>query len=144
MNRKIGFAILALAILIAGATAVLAAVPAQAKNPDKSKKQAKIEWSQKDVQAQVNRGETVQTIVTFTPTADIANAEFRITASLSDTVTVEPSTFETLTAGTPYQVTLTFTAPAEGNRKKYQGVMALVDEAKLYAKPLTLRFGVNK
>lgn len=143
MNKKIGFAILALAVLIAGAAAFLATVPAQAKN-SKNKKQAKIEWSQKSVQAQVNPGETIQTTVTFTPTAEIANAEFRITASLSDTVQVEPAAFESLTAGTPYQVTVTFTAPTENNRKKYHGVMALIDQHKLYAKPLKLRLGINK
>jgi hypothetical protein len=49
-----------------------------------------------------------------------------------------------LTAGTPYQVTVTFTAPADHARKKYHGVAALIDDTKLYAKPLKLRFGVNK
>ena len=144
MNKKILFAVAALALVIVTAASVLATVPVQAKEKNKHKGRAKIEWSQSSIQATVNKGETIQNTVTFTPTTDIANAEFRITASLSDTVTVEPSSFAALTAGTPYQVTVTFTAPADGNRKRYHGMMALIDESKLYAKPLKLRFSVNK
>lgn len=143
MSKKILLVIAALALVSAAAFAILATTPAQAKKGGGNKK-AKIEWSQPRVQATVNKGETVQVTLTFTPTTNITNAEFRITASLSDTVTVEPASFPGLTAGTPQQVTVTFTAPVEGNRKRYNGVMALIDENHLYAKPLKLRFGVHK
>lgn len=143
MSKKILLSIAVLALVSATAFAILATTPAQAKKGGGNKK-AKIEWSQPRVQATVNRGETVQATLTFTPTTDITNAEFRITASLGDTVAMDPSSFASLTAGTPQQVTVTFTAPAEGNRKRYHGVAALIDENHLYAKPLKLRFGVSK
>lgn len=143
MSKKILLLIAALALLSAAAFAILATTPAQAKKSGGNKK-AKIEWSQPRVQATLHKGEIVQATLTFTPTTDLTNAEFRITASLSDTVTVDPSRFASLTAGTPQQVTVTFTAPAEGNRKRYNGVAVLIDENHLYGKPLKLRFGVNK
>lgn len=143
MNKKILLALAALALIAATAVAVLATTAVEAKKRDKQVK-AKIEWSQQRVNAKADKSETIQTTLTFTPTTNLTNAEFRITASLNDTVTVEPSSFASLTAGTPQEVTVTFTAPAEGNRKKYHGVMALIDENYLYAKPLKLRFGVNK
>jgi hypothetical protein len=143
MNKKILLALAALALLTATAAAVLATTSVEAKKRDKPVK-AKIEWSQQRVNANIDEGETFQTTLTFTPTTNVTNAEFRITASLNDTVTVEPSSFASLTAGAPQQVTVTFTAPTESKRQKYHGIMALIDEKYLYAKPLKLRFDVNK
>jgi hypothetical protein len=141
MNKKILIGIAAFAVLMLTLAGVLVAVPVQAQNKGKG---LKIEWSQPRIEAQVNKGEVVQYTVTFTPTVDITNAQFRLSASLRNTVTIDPPTFASLTTGTPYQVTLTFTAPADHARKKYHGVAALVDDTRLYAKPLKLRFGVNK
>lgn len=144
MNKKALVGIVAVLAIILTAASIFAVMPVDAKDKGKGEGKAKIEWSQPRVEAQVKKGEVVQTIVTFTPSADITNASFRLSASLKDTVTIEPPTFALLTAGTPYQVTVTFTAPTDANRKKYHGVAALVDDTKLYAKPLKLRFGVEK
>ncbi len=144
MNKKALIGILAVLAVIIAAASILAVMPVAAKDKTKGKGKVKIEWSQPRVQARANKGEVVQTTVTLTPTADITNASFRLSASLRDTVTIDPPTFALLTAGTPYQIKVTFTAPTEGKRRKYHGVAALVDDAKLYAKPLKLRFGVEK
>ncbi|MBI4670377.1 MAG: hypothetical protein HY741_01740 [Chloroflexi bacterium] len=142
MNRKIWIGIVAVLAVIFTVAAVLAAAPVDAKGKHMGPK--KIQWSQPRVEAQVKKGEVVQTTVTFTPTVDITNASFRFSASMSNTIAIDPPTFALLTAGTPYQVTVTFTAPTDGNRKRYHGVAAVVDDTKLYAKPLKLRFRVEK
>jgi hypothetical protein len=141
MNKKIYVGIVAAFALILVLGGILATASVEAKGKAKA---AKIFWSQPKVEAQFNKADVIQTTLSFTPTGDITNASFRVSDSLSETVMIDPPTFAALTAGTPYQVTVTFTAPNEGNRKKYHGVAAVVDETKLYAKPLKLRFGAVK
>jgi len=143
MNRKILFLLAVMALLGASALAVLATTSVQAKKDTKPVR-AKIEWSQPRIQAQVKKGATIQTTLTFTPTVNLTNASFRVAAAMQDTVAIEPSSFATLTAGTPTQVQVTFTAPTEGKHKKFRGIATLIDENYLFGRALKLRFNIVK
>lgn len=141
MNNKTYFGIAAALALTLMLGITLAAAPVEAKGKGKA---TKILWSQPRIQTTFQKGAVIQTTLTFTPTGNIANASFRTSGSMTDTITIDPPVFATLTAGTPYTVSVTFTAPTEGKRKRYNGVTALVDDTKLYAKPLKLRFSLDK
>lgn len=139
-KRRLAAAIAGL-ILIGLALAILIATPvASAKG--KSSRRFKVHWNPPRVVATVAPGEVLTATATFSTTTTITNASFRFSDSLSDTVTVEPSAFALLEPGTDYQVTLQFTAPTEGKRRRYHGVMMVVDEVRAYAKPLKLRLHV--
>ncbi len=141
MNKKILLGIVVIALSVT-AFVILATTSAQAKKVNQAK--AKIEWSQPRLRARVKKGDVIQTTLVFTPTSALANAEFRATAGLNDTVTFTPSNFANLSAGAPQQVTVTFTAPTEGKRKRFNGILALIDDNYLYAKPLKLHFSIGK
>lgn len=127
--------------LVALTLLILAVTPtASAKGGPKHK----IKWSSDRVGAEVQPGEVVHATVSFTSPVPLANVSFRLSDSVAEMVTVLPASIPAVVADTENQIEITFTAPAEGDRRKFNGTLKVVDESKSYAKPLKLRFGIAK
>ena len=132
-------------LLLGGVLLSFAMLTALAVTPVVSAKKvgkAKIVWSQNPVRAQVAPGDTYSATVSFTSNVDLANAQLDWTSSLSGTTTLNPTTFPTIMVGVPYSVQVTFTAPTDGTRAQYNGVVHLRTGQRNYPSNLKLRFAV--
>ncbi len=119
---------------------VLVTPTAFAKGP----KNPKISWSMNPVTATVAPGGSYSATVTFTSTVDLSNVTFRLTPSLKGTTTVSPTTFATITAGVPYTIEITFTAPLSKTHPVYNGILTVRTGHRALPQTLKLRFRVLK
>ena len=76
-------------------------------------RKARITWNPVRVIRTVQAGQTLQVEATFTSSADLAQVTVRVPGGLGRFVTVAPTSFASVKAGTPTKVTLTVTMPAE-------------------------------
>jgi hypothetical protein len=106
-------------------------------------KKGKISWSTNPVTATVAPGGTFSTTVTFTSTTDLNNVSIRLTPSLKGTTTVSPTTFASITAGTPYSFEIDFAAPANAH-PVYNGILTLRVGHAALPQTLKLRFRVQQ
>ncbi len=105
---------------------------------------AKVSWSQSPVTATLAAGSTYSTTVVFTSTVDLSNVTLRLTPSLKSVVTISPTTFVSITAGTPYTVSISVTLPAHGKRASYGGTLTVRAGNRAIAKPLPLHFWLQR
>jgi len=103
----------------------------------------KISWFQNPVTATLAPGGTFSTTVTFTSTLNLTNATLRLTPSLKGTTTVSPTTFATITAGTPYTFEIGVAIPLDTHRGHFNGVLTVRTGHRAYSPPLLLRFAVQ-
>lgn len=135
---RLGAVALALSIV-----ALLAVTPiASAKKGGNGKGPAKIVWSANPLRAEVAPGGTFMATVTFTSSKNLTNVHLDWTPSLGDTTTISQVDFPVIMAGVPNAVDVTFTAPADGTRENYNGVVHLRTGSKNYPANLKLRFAV--
>ncbi len=133
----IAIGITLLATLILSQVAVAPSVLAKGGPP------AKVTWSQRSVTATVAPGGSFSTTVTFTSTKDLSNVTLRLTPSVKKTIVISPTTFATITAGVPYTVEISFTAPPKVKRGAYNAVLTVREGNRALALPLQLRFKVK-
>jgi hypothetical protein len=142
-NKRVLLFAIGAAVLTLSMLTVLAVTPvALAKKGGNGKGKARIEWSQNPVTATVAPGDVFSATLVFTSTGDLTNATLDATPSLRGTTTLSPTTFATITAGVPYAVEVTFTAPISGTRAQYNGVVHLRTGHKNHPSNLKLRFSV--
>ncbi len=130
-------AVTLLAMLVLSQMAVTPSAFAKGKPPPK------VKWSHTPITATVARGISTTTTVSFTTNADLSNAKLRLTPSLKGAVTISPTTFASITAGTSYSVDITIDVPANSRRMQYNGVLTLRIGNRTIAVPLPLRFRVG-
>lgn len=101
---------------------------------------AKIKWSQKVVTETLAAGSTVTVSVTFTSTKDIAKPVLAIRPKRSTFLNVEgfPTT---ITANTPYTISLGMTVPT-GTARKAFNAQVFVKNGRTLAWPLKVRVHV--
>jgi hypothetical protein len=75
---------------------------------------ARITWSTPRLEQTISPGQTVETTVTLTSSADLTDVRLLVPAGLRRIVTVEPATIASLKAGVATSVKLTMTMPASG------------------------------
>lgn len=127
------------AVLVFSMVTVLALTPvASAKKGGKGK----ITWSSSPLKATVLPGATFSATVVFTSGKNLTDATLDFTPSLSGTTTISPTAFASITAGVPYSVEVTFTAPTDSSRARYNGVVHLRTGHKNNPSNLKLRFSV--
>lgn len=102
-----------------------------------------ITWSPNPVTGSVAPGAFVVVPATFTSSVNLTNVTLDITPSLGGTVTIVPNTFAAVLAGVPNPVTITFTAPATGDRTQFNGVVHLRTGHQNHPQNLKLRFTVT-
>ncbi len=109
-----------------------------------SGKSAKISWSQRPVTATLPAGGTFSTTVVFSSTLDLNNVRLRLTPSLKSVVSIPPTTFISITAGTPYSVEIDVALPTNSHRMSYGGTLTVRTGNRAYARPLPLHFWVQR
>lgn len=102
-----------------------------------------ITWSPNPVSASVVQGNFIVVPATFTSSVNLTNVTLDITPSLGGTVTIVPNTFAAVTAGVANPVSITFTAPATGDRTQFNGVVHLRTGHQNHPQNLKLRFTVT-
>ncbi len=130
----VAIGVIALAVLMLSQVTVAPSALASGKIP------AKVSWSQHPVTATLAAGSTYSTTVVFTSTVDLNNVTLRLTPSLKNVVTITPTTFVSITAGTPYTVEIDVAMPANAHRSSYGGTLTVRTGNRAIAKPLQLHF----
>ncbi|MGE5138808.1 MAG: hypothetical protein ACM3JD_05040 [Rudaea sp.] len=129
-------AVTLLAMLVLSQMAVTPSALAKGKVPPK------VKWDHHPITGTVTRGVSTTTTVSFTTNVDLTNVTLRLTPSLKGAVTISPTTFASITAGTSYSVDITVDVPANSKRMQYNGVLTLRIGHRALAMPLPLRFRV--
>jgi hypothetical protein len=130
------------AALVFAMVLVLAATPVALAKKGGHGGKGKITWSQNPVSATVQAGESFSTTVAFTSSGDLVNVTLDPTPSLQGTVVLSPTNFVSITAGIPYSVEISFTAPMSTTRAHFNGVVHLRTGHKNHPANLKLRFSV--
>ncbi len=139
-NRRLILAALGITFL---AVLILSQVTLSPTALAKGKPKAKITWSQNPITSTVAPGASYSTTVTFTSNVDLTNVKLRLTPSLAGTTTISPTTFASITAGTPYSVEIDVTVPMSTTRGAYNGTLTVRSGNRAFASPLKLRFSTG-
>lgn len=128
----------ALPVLLAGVLAVafFLYAPPSAATPS-------VSWSPSALSQVVTAGQSTTTTATFTATENAQNVTVRVVPEIAPYVTVSPSSFETITKGASYPVTVTFAAVADALTGLYDGTIHLLQGKKTLSQPLMVDVAVD-
>lgn len=118
-------------IVLAAALIVLATTSALwAKSAKKSDPQQLIAWSVEEINESLALGEDKTITVTFKSRVNLPKTASWISSSIDNVVSVNPKVFPSISANKPYQLTVAFSAPENGWKKHFAGIIQLKDASK--------------
>lgn len=117
-------------------------MPSQASQPS----EPTITWSVPELSQAVFPGTSSTVTVSFQSDQDVAGVAVDLSPSLNGIVSASPVNFPSITAGRPYLITLTVTAPPEFIRRSFGGTIHLRNAdtpPRTYSAPLAVNLQVT-
>src|SRR5688500_16003886 len=129
MHKAIKWIIPAALFLLAGGGWLLHATPTPPPTPMDDKSPT-IGWSVLSLTGTLFPGTSSTTNVTMRSSENLSNVIVEMTPPLKNVVSVNPSSFSSITANQNYQLTFTLKAPPEFKKREFGGTIHLRNDGK--------------